>query len=52
MRAFVAEQGKETLRQVELRNSEGKPLGVKEILVTSSIIDKLIKMLDEFVHIV
>lgn len=52
MRQFIAEQGKETLRQVELRNAEGKTLGIKEILSTSSIIDKLIKMLDEFLHIV
>ena len=39
------------LKQIELNNAQGKPLGVKEILQNSQIIEKLISMQDEFSHI-
>ena len=52
LRNYIAEQGKDTLRSVQLSNADGKQLGVKEILFTSQIIQELIRMLDEFVHIV
>lgn len=32
LKKFIASQGKETLKQVELRNAEGKQFGMKEIL--------------------
>jgi hypothetical protein len=32
MRAFISEQGKETLKSVELVNADGKSLAIKEIL--------------------
>jgi hypothetical protein len=33
---------------IELNGPDNKPLGIKEILSNSYIIEKLIKMLDEF----
>lgn len=35
MRAFISDQGKQLLKQVELRSPEGKALNVKEILAQS-----------------
>jgi hypothetical protein len=52
LRHYITEQGKDTLRAVVLCNPDGKALGVKEILGSSQIIEKLIKMLDEFIHVV
>ena len=52
MRQFITEQGRDALRGVELRNAEGKPMQIKEILSTSQIIDKLLGMHEEFTHIV
>lgn len=35
MRQFISNQGKQLLKQVELRNNEGKTMNLKEILAQS-----------------
>jgi len=52
MRHYIADQGKTELKNVVITSPEGKTLGVKEIISKSEIIEKLINMLDEFLHIV
>ena len=52
MKRFINEEGKKLLKLVGLTNSSGKELGIKEILQESGIISKLLKMLDEFTHVV
>ena len=51
-RKFIADQGKNLLRSVELRNQENKPFGLKELLHSSQLVEKLLKMLEEFMHVV
>lgn len=52
MRNYIANQGREKLKAVAITSPEGKSLGVKEIISKSEIVEKLIGMLDEFLHIV
>ena len=52
MRAFISEQGKDQLRSIALVGPEGKNYSVKEIISRSEVIEKLIKMLDDYLHIV
>lgn len=40
------------LKAVVITSSDGKALAVKEIISKSEIVEKLIAMLDEFLHIV
>ena len=52
MRNYIANLGRNTLKAVIITSPEGKTLGVKEIISKSEIVEKLISMLDEFLHIV
>ena len=51
-KSFIAEQGKNMLKQVELHNPDGKLFEIKEIIHTSQIVTKLLDMLQEHTGIV
>ena len=52
MRTYIINLGRNMLKAVVITSPEGKTLGVKEIITKSEIVEKLIGMLDEFLHIV
>lgn len=51
-KSYIAEQGKNMLKQVELHNADGKLYEIKEIIHTSQIVVKLLEMLQEYIGVV
>lgn len=49
---YISVQGTNTIKSVPIATPEGKNLSIKEILSRSQIVEKLLKMLEEYLQIV